>query len=98
MTTNPCFSCTSTPDSPKTNCTNGTCLCFCDIYISPKSIDAVACEQTGVLDLKTQDQNTTVCGTTPVSYTLLFFDTEFFKNVTISNGVVSWTPKRESKE
>lgn len=91
-TTNPCFSCCNTPAIP-TPCKRLDCICFCDVYISPKSELASICNVQGVVDLKTFSHDVSVCDTTEVKYQLMMFDTEFFTNVVVfESGMMEWIP------
>lgn len=93
-TTNPCFSCCAgvvTP--PNTPCPPGQCICFCDIYISPKDAVAVPCTVEGSINLTDYPNDTTVCDAALVKFVLMYHDENFFSSVTLSEaGSLSWTP------
>ena len=96
-TTNPCFSCGGTTPTTKTPCRPGDCLCFCDIYISPKAAEAVICSATGTINLFDYPNDTTVCGNALLKYQLMLFDESFFTSAEVSeNGVLTWVPSPTS--
>lgn len=91
-TTNPCFSCCShtVKDKP---CPKGTCLSFCDIYISPKNDLAVGCGETGTLLMTDYENDTSVCEDNVVTYQVVMYDTTFFTYASVdSAGQLSWIP------
>lgn len=92
MTTNPCFSCPGMPPK-KTKCKIGNCICFCDVYISPKDSLAVPCNTRGNLELDTYDKDISVCMGNTAKYALMYFDGSFFTDVTLTDdGALTWVP------
>lgn len=92
MTTNPCFACPGMPPK-KTTCKQGNCICFCDIYISPKSELAVPCNTQGIIELATYDKDVSVCSGNTINYELMYFEESFYSDVVLDrDGVLSWIP------
>lgn len=93
-TSNPCFSCCNPYSPPQTSiCKAEDCICFCDIYISPKADEAVICGVQGTVDLNDYPNDTEVCGLDTVKYALMYFDAAFFTAAAITEGgVLTWTP------
>jgi hypothetical protein len=97
MTTNPCFSCNGVVVETQSVCKPGDCICFCDIYISPKADEAVICSQTGTINLFDYPNDTTVCDADLQKYQLMIFDEDFYTSASISeNGVLTWVPAPNS--
>lgn len=95
-TTNPCLCGGGSTVAPTTSgCPSGQgdCFCFCDIYISGSSDEAVPpCGEVGLVDLLDYTHDFTICEGNDVVFTLHEWDDEFFQSVNITpTGVLEWT-------
>lgn len=94
-TTNPCL-CGGgivTPMTPKCPSGQGDCFCFCDIYISGSSDDAVApCGEQGLVNLLDYTHDFSICDGNGVVFTLHEWDDDFFHSVNITpSGMLEWS-------
>jgi len=96
-TTNPCFSCPGTVTTTNYPCVTGECICFCDIYISPKDAVSTTCNVEGTVNLNDYENDTSICGEATVKFNLMYYDTAFYSDVSLAEGgVLNWTPASNS--